>query len=80
MVSRCHCFDVRKLQAHEEPGRGVVPQRYFTAIDPKYARSTAGGGSGRNNWVSRKKTQFHQAARDIVGKIQTVQYAFFPIT
>jgi len=79
MVSRCHCFDVRKLQAHDEPGRGVVPQRYFTTVDAKYARSAAGGGSGRNNWVSRKKTQFHQATGNIVGKIQTVQYAFFPI-
>ncbi len=50
-------------------------QRNFRSVDAINARFTARSATGGDYYMSGKKTQFHQSAGNVVGKIETIEGA-----
>jgi hypothetical protein len=49
----------------------------FRAIYAINARVSGGGAAGRNDDVTRKETELHKAAGNIVGQIEMIEHAGF---
>ena len=53
--------------------RSFTAQRYFGSVDAINARFATGSTTGGHYYMSRKKTKFHQAAGNILGKIEAIK-------
>lgn len=53
--------------------RSFTAQSHFRSIDSIHARFPARSAAGGNNYMSWKKTKFHQAAGNILGKIEAIE-------
>jgi len=63
----------RGFAPNENAPGGLLAERYFRAVHPKYARVAAGGGQRGRHGVARKEAEFHQPPRIVLREIQALK-------
>jgi hypothetical protein len=52
-----------------------MPKRHFGSVHAKHTGPSTWRSPCRNHFIPGQKAQFHEAARDILRKFQTIEYA-----